>query len=54
MAKINGQEEDRPEFTIKHFFEGAEEGRGPIKPALGRMNLSESLNPLKGLEKLFA
>lgn len=38
------------EFTIRHF---KEDTRGTIKPALGRMNLAQSLNPLKGAEKIF-
>lgn len=42
-------------FTIKHLDEAEPLGdqRIPHKPFLGRMNLSESLNPLKGFEKMF-
>ena len=44
------------EFTIKHYFDpetaSYPETKVVLKPSLGRMDLSKSLNPLCGFDKI--
>ena len=45
--------EEYKDYTIKHFFDSKEKN-GVFMPTLGRINLSKSLHPLKGFDKILS